>query len=118
MNIDAQTIIEGNKLIAEFMGCKYGNNSIIVISTGELWLPYHGIVGIHNLKYHKSWDWLIPVICQCVNKIGIRTIDECTDYEWNLFTTICDMKMTTPIKFAFENVITFIKWYNNNNCNK
>ena len=39
-------IIEGNKLIAEFMGLSM----------------LHNQTRLETLKYHSSWDWLMPVV--------------------------------------------------------
>ena len=58
--------IEGNKLIAEFMGGKVEQ---------FVWRKYepmgvcfaeqvHGLQShlLHDLEYHTSWDWLMPVV--------------------------------------------------------
>lgn len=60
-----QQIIDGNELIAEFMGYKFK-------SANKYWCLYPlddnsflrnlGWVEFKNLKFHSSWDWLIPVI--------------------------------------------------------
>ncbi len=46
--------IEGNKLIAEFMGSVYDGVYYRFPNT-ERWT-------IGNMEYHSSWDWLMPVI--------------------------------------------------------
>jgi len=50
---------ENNQLIAEFMGYEIiyrpYSNGFIEISDTEL-------CDVDDLEYHKSWDWLIPVI--------------------------------------------------------
>lgn len=46
-----EEIIEGNKLIAEFMGEHTWTN----LTT--LKQEYNG-----NYQYHSSWDWLMPVV--------------------------------------------------------
>jgi len=49
-----QEIIEGNKLIAEFMGdyrAKYKVSNDYTLANAML----------KTLKYHSSWDWLMPV---------------------------------------------------------
>lgn len=81
-----QEILEKNKLIAEFMGLFYDrgdwrDDEGIIYSLYDL---YKGVI-----PYHKSWDWLMPV----VEKISLCT---------NLKETI------------YKGVIEFIKWYNKN----
>lgn len=59
-------ILEGNKLIAKFMGySKIEDTSNLTCDTKELWIenknaePNKRILqGLPN--YHSSWDWLIP----------------------------------------------------------
>ena len=60
--------MENNKLIAEFVG-KSGS---VDFHDGKGYIPiywYNGINGGHKtpykedeLEYHKSWDWLMPVV--------------------------------------------------------
>ena len=79
-----------NKLIAEFMGVDQ-----VDIDT---WLETNS-----NLKYHTSWDWLIPVIkkCRTIQVEGSqRRID---DINFTFFTL--------DLLGAWHNVVEFIKWY-------
>ena len=52
VNIPSKT---DNELIAEFMGLKEHKGSYYFINKEE-WIPDV------ELEYHKSWDWLIPVV--------------------------------------------------------
>lgn len=47
-------IIEGNKLISEFMGI------IVEVKAERLYTSKH--FGIKMVQYHSSWDWLMPVV--------------------------------------------------------
>lgn len=55
-----------NELIAIFMGGKPKSQCLPAIaarmSNDKYWLPFHGIVKVDNMDYHKSWDWLMPVV--------------------------------------------------------
>ena len=53
--------MKDNKLIAEFMGMTYGDpndNSVMTQTTPQ----GNEMVPIESMDYHKSWDWLMPVI--------------------------------------------------------
>jgi hypothetical protein len=68
--MNKEEIIEANKLIAVFMG---GKIKIHNISNLEYFANLsHGMSFIPpKLKYHESWDWLMPVIEKiCKLKIG------------------------------------------------
>ena len=60
------TIVESNKMIAKFMGAKFATHAL----KGTCWLPTYGVCNVDTielgkgkiLEYHKSWDWLIPVV--------------------------------------------------------
>ena len=54
MNTDIETIKENNKLIAEFMGYNVKNN--------KCYSPKYNDGTISPMQFHKSWDWLIPVV--------------------------------------------------------
>lgn len=51
-----EEILEGNKLIAEFMGGKYYPNG----GWSEWQFPDGGKPSI--LYYNSSWDWIMPVV--------------------------------------------------------
>lgn len=59
--MNTQEIIEGNKLIAEFMGLSYCTKHQY-----EGWYKNseynHRICDFYRLKYNSSWDWLMPVV--------------------------------------------------------
>lgn len=133
-------MIENNKLIAEFMGLK-------VISKDEyLKHPQHETLNVNEYsiieyqRYHKSWDWLMPVVEKIESlNLGDNTLKtifseedvylnssvsfsimykecyinffgEMKVYENWISVTECDSK----IKAAYTAVVEFIKWYNEN----
>lgn len=60
-------IIEGNKLIAEFMGGKimpYGNSKPYPKGLPNWALNEYDfdILKVGGFDYHSSWDWLMPVV--------------------------------------------------------
>lgn len=110
-------IIDGNKLIAEFMDCKINNE----VCFDRIEIPLaHGVAArvgrkeyglyevngnSHNpfqLKYHSSWDWLMPVV-EKIGKMNEPFIHKLPVSKLSIFT---------PIEEVFHKVVDFIKWYN------
>ena len=83
-----------NKLIAEFM--QYDNKSVGLYDYGHT--PNNEI-----LKYHTSWDWLMPVIDKC--------------YQEHMSKHIAEAVMTCNIDEVYKVIVEFINEYNNNNGN-
>ena len=60
--------MKDNKLIADFMGVQYKSDEDYIKKLKEM--REHGI-GYEQgymesqLKYHESWDWLMPVVEKC-----------------------------------------------------
>ena len=113
---EKNSILEGNKLIAEFMGYKLAkcNNGLAwespykksVEDTFEL----HGRLWRENdsyYKFHTSWDWLMPV----ANEI-IKSRDE-QNADWDL-TDLKYALCTTNIELVYKAVVKFINEYNQN----
>lgn len=106
---------ENNKLIAEFMGGvistvpnlinlpqNRGDANIYSVKGSEV-LP-NGTYSVHRLnelKYHDSWDWLIPVI---------ENIDH---LQHEPVMSIENALSTRSIDNTYKAVIEFIKEYNN-----
>lgn len=124
-----EDIQEKNRLIAEFMGYAVDNNGYhkngeYVDNKGSK--HYTGLT-IKEVKYHTSWDWLMPVVEK------IETI-EIPDYylpECYFIVTIepgyCVIsengeapmveyqdQESPKISIVYEAVIEFIEWYNTN----
>jgi len=110
-------IIKNNKSIAIFMGGKTSNTNGVATRKKEIWLPIFGICRWDTidvargkiLKYHKNWDWLIPVI----DKI---TSDETyIQYKNDTSNIFCDAGININTRFiisTYNDVANFIKWYN------
>jgi hypothetical protein len=122
---------ENNKLIAEFMGQPtmiwndpdpIEGNDYRVVYFKELCdktaLIQYGVGEINSeaevflseledidLQYHTSWDWLMPVAKEC--------LDKCLELEnevWvrKIVSAVC------YIDELYKTVVEFIKWYNKN----
>ena len=74
--------MENNKLIAEFMGLEY------------------------ELQYHNSWDLLIPVAREVIVRYQI---DEEIEIDYD---ELQSRVMDNDIERAYEEVVEFIKQYN------
>lgn len=124
--------LEGNKLIAKFMGSKLTNvNGVVIWDTVGLNIPkcevtsevFHTEWGLGNFRFHSSWDWLMPVVIKIGEKYdrilfgNDETMYECqiigytdneSDFEYG--ETGSDL-----IQLVFEGIVEYIKWYNKNN---
>lgn len=114
-----------NELIAEFMGAKKVNQFAFCCSEfPDVFIPSKNWDETNNLKetftpeemlYSTSWDWLMPV----VEKIGklwaeYPVIDWQNDRAVDEFMLVCGLPLDTPIDKAYQAVVKFIKWYNEN----
>ena len=109
-------LIQNNKLIAIFMGGVTSDmNNKIVSDIKNIWLPIHGICNYTTLEigngkllqYHKSWDWLIPVINKIYSSDDyIKYKDSLGQFSDGIFIN------TSYIESTYDDVIDYIKWYN------
>ena len=101
--------MKDNKIIAEFMGL-----------TEPFELPQFGTIrpdgefktefNTHQLKYHTSWDWLMPV----VEKIKILVMEDDSDELYNSeeWDNITHTLVQIEIKSVYQAVVEFINEYN------
>ena len=85
--------MKDNKLIAEFMGYE--------VKHGKCYSPKYNDGTIAPMQFHKSWDWLMPVI---------ESIDH---LQYELVQGIEDALATRHIGDTYQAVVEFIKAYDN-----
>jgi len=115
-----QEILDGNKLIEEFMGnTVYKIRNIYFVKTSE-----EGSIRLEHCKHHSSWDWLMPVVKQ-IGTIKVNGIELGTEitgskdlYGFVVFGTHIYTEDTTMQEAVWKGVVKFIKWYNKYNKNK
>jgi hypothetical protein len=80
-----------NKLIAEFMGVYSKENGYDYTKIGN-----------KGVSYHKSWDWLMPVIQKCRQENRLEYFDR-------VYYALeeCDINVT------YKAIVEFIKKQNN-----
>lgn len=87
----------------------------ILCVKGSEYLP-NGTYSIHKineLQYHKSWDWLIPIIKQIKEIVNV-------ELSINNFECVKEMELTIypydyTIEQVYKAVVEFIEWYNDLN---
>lgn len=116
---------ENNKLIAEFMGMNYGDpndNSVMTQMTPQ----GNEVVRIDSMKYHTSWDWLMPVVqrIECTSTDNKDNSDNFFNvtievFECNINGVDTSINIShnaqTKIKTTYNAVVEFIKEYNKQN---
>lgn len=149
MNMEEQDIKNGNKLIAEFMGYKFGVEKYLVDEGDEYnykFIPHYRGVNFkdklpenvktnngydfreytdgydekldYNLRYHSSYDSLIPVVKK-INKtyedLYKQTFTSKIPMSYEIESAYGDVicrNVTIEVEHLFERVINFVKWYN------
>ena len=106
---------ETNELIAKFMDYEFTNyvntDKIYKFKLNDLWWE------VKDLYFHKSWDWLMPVVEKIEQDTGWELIMYSNDCYWNKFgdrpNDINRYFTGFRQEAVYEAIIWFIKWYNN-----
>ncbi len=101
-----QQTLQGNNTIRLFIGDEFVMQRLVA---EKEWNKNRDLLYNEDIKFHSSWDWLMPVVEKIKNYIltdrpydvGIDKVD------------VLNLYITTPILTVFEQVIYFIQWYNN-----
>jgi len=110
--METNEIVKGNTLIAKFLGV----SEKVVIKYNkdpEIWSC--------NVKYHLSWEWLMPVV-EKIESMGFDVLikgiscNVCRILEDNdpIISWVCGNRLD-KIGLVYKTVIEFIKWHNKNN---
>lgn len=95
MNIE-----KGNKLIKDFMNSEISPKDYTLL-----------IVAI-NGNYHKSWDWLMPVLEKIEKLDNVYSIDIEIGGAVSIFSDKTFESIIGGIESAWKVTVKFIKWYN------
>ena len=115
---------ENNKLIAEFMGWKNNNGNyylpdeidfikLIETTIESNWceiLEEQDTCRLEEMKFHSSWDWLMPVVEKCLTT---HEVQEGKDWDYH-YSQLHDDLWSINIETTYKAVVEFIKWYNEN----
>ena len=109
--------IEGNKLIAIFMGWIKSpyDNTLNKVYSKDLLEGKH----LQYFCYDESWDELMPVV-EKIESLGFRveiiglTCSIYTNSEENIYV---DEPAMTKTEATWQSVVEFIKWYNSQTHN-
>ena len=114
-----------NKLIAEFMGAEYDKGTMYGSTAGDYIFSDGSIYLGHELKYHTSWDWLMPVVEKIEGELEeefrVVTLEhECSIHQktedqklQDAFQCVAQKFGTSKIEATYNAVVEFIKAYNN-----
>lgn len=98
-----KTLEEKNRMIAEFMGVEHHYH---VDGSSYFETPHNGgVIEADELKYHTSWDWLIPVVEKIDN---LETDDEFAESMGDITHALIDIN----IDELYYQVCLFIEKYN------
>jgi len=86
--------MKDNKIIAEFMG-----EDVSKIQQ-DTWGCKQ-----NELQYHTSWNWLMPVVKECLNVYHIEQKND--DLNFKFYDAMGNLELT------YKAVVEFIKEYNN-----
>jgi len=114
-----QEILDGNKLIAEFMKLPYIGKDmhgfsgyVFDLAVGKIKGNVLCYASTENMQFHSSWDWLMPVVHKCYKlQYGKGwSKSNCLQYCMSSDYFMAE----NAIELVYKEVIEFIKWYNKN----
>ena len=120
------SVIEGNKLIAEFMGNKRKESLSVWLRYKHWTIEPFGYFDDCDLKYNSSWEWIMPVV-EKIELLGyevqissqMESINDDRETIWHQdciitdsVNEITDITSSSKINSVYQAIIKFITWYN------
>lgn len=125
--MNSKEILEGNRLIARFMGHfdeEKGFRHFKVGCSSEF-LSYDNPTVYLMIKYHFSWAWLMPVVEKIESELGhlVHIVKKDVMIKENgmisskEIVSVSCLSHITKLQVVYMAVIEFIKWYNSEKKN-
>ena len=116
-------MIKKNELIAKFMGAKvelrFSHTPVTIWKVGVNDQLISKEYKSRDLKYHRRWDWLMPVWRKCADIIGpwaVTSNEKSKLYGWEeRMKSISHALTTVDIVRTHREVVECIEWYNSYN---
>ena len=101
-----QGIVDGNKLIAEFMG--YEANRV---EQDRVYRNKPGETTVEQCRYHESWDWLIPAVANL--RESLQKIPFSHKHRFFLNNDLlAKAVLSHDIDCAFNFMVESLTWFN------
>lgn len=128
--MEKETIITNNRLIAEFIGYEKSSEDkdfvfykhpdgkgIITQSESDYNVFHtHELMEARGFIFHRSWNWLMPVVKKCSESFEHHQYDSEEYYHITeeIFHPDYSLSefMEADIDSVYNRVVEFIKWYN------
>ena len=120
--MDKKEIIEGNKLIAEFMVWRKGDNYTSKFEFYDAWGESINQLTPVEMDFNSSWDWLMPVVEKIedfhdnveyqvvIYEDEVEIIQKC-EPKWKEIVNI-SADGSGKLTNTWLAVVEFITWYN------
>jgi hypothetical protein len=110
--------MENNKLIAEFMGLRYAEDSVYIDTLKEMranGIYFEQGYMTSELKYDSDWNWLMSVV-EKIESLGndVLITSNYIQIAYNDGEDFIVIELEGNIKIfaVYNSVIKFITWYN------
>ncbi len=98
-------VLKGNQSIATFENRGFSMGTTSDFKDG---LPYKLVI---QLKYHRSWDWLMPIVVEIRKSLTGHVQKGTFLHEGRLNSAI----LNVDINSAWKEVVWFTNWFNKRN---
>lgn len=102
-----EKILEGNKLIAEFMGF---TQKSYTPDSEKMWCDAKHGLPVGQLMFHLSYDWIMPVVHKITEQIHNRSVPSSAIEVY--VRKIATMHLSNSVESIYISVLEYIGWYN------
>lgn len=107
--MDKEQIIEGNALIAQFMGAYVAKEGQKAYDMDDKFPNKADRLMPEEMLYHESWDWLMPVLEHIKFSSTPAFTDKINQKRVEIFKFV---SLFSSFDDIYDHVVQFISWFN------